>query len=315
MISNVRQQWLDAQYVDAIASDGQWYAEAHQWANVNEFRRFRTLTEAYIRKVASLVSADGLKPEERAYVILELWKNLEGFLECCLDSPGPYRPFFWEMLGKTEPKSMGYPEAKGEVLYIKFGDAYTMDRPKACRGMSIPFSGSDDHVINTMYEKGASLKQISQTLLVDPMKLVHHMVKMGILYMDKDSDFFHQSEEAPKPLRDTNPCNEILLEVEKHCSLANEHFARVADTLETIKEKHMTTAINTNPTVAIETRTIIFGRDASTLSEQDLIDAIKKVEGDIAKLKEVKTSSKKIAANIEALQTQLAAIVEVLDAR
>lgn len=73
--------------------------------------------------------------------------------------------------------------------------------------------------------------------------------------------------------------------------------------------------IATNPNIAIETKTVIFGQDAATLSETDLINAIKKVEGQIATLKEVKTSSKKIAANIKELEDQLQAIVEVLDAR
>jgi predicted RNA-binding protein with PIN domain len=71
----------------------------------------------------------------------------------------------------------------------------------------------------------------------------------------------------------------------------------------------------TNPNVAIETKTVIFGQDANSMSEQQLIDAIRRVEGDISKLKEVKTSSKKIASNIKELEAQLNAIVAVLDAR
>ena len=86
--------------------------------------------------------------------------------------------------------------------------------------------------------------------------------------------------------------------------------------LYTISQKeHTMNTITTNPSAAIETKIVIFGQDAETMTEQQLIDAIKRVEGDIAKLKEVKTKSKKIAANIYDLETQLNAIVAVLDER
>ena len=75
------------------------------------------------------------------------------------------------------------------------------------------------------------------------------------------------------------------------------------------------TAASLPPQKAFETKVIIFGRDAANLTEQELINAIKQVEGEIARLKEVKTKSKKIAANIADLEGQLNSIVEVLDAR
>lgn len=107
---------------------------------------------------------------------------------------------------------------------------------------------------------------------------------------------------------------EELLCVECDKRPTEHHLDRVATNIETItKENPMTIATNQN--VAIETKTIIFGMDAANMSEQQLIDAIKRVEGDIAKLKEVKTKSKKIAANIAELENNLAQIVAVLDAR
>lgn len=102
-------------------------------------------------------------------------------------------------------------------------------------------------------------------------------------------------------------------EIDDHIQAAQEAFSRVATALASTTEKEHT--MNTNPNTPIETKTIIFGRDAAELSEQDLIDAIKRVEGSIGKLREVKTSSKKITANIVQLEAQLAAIVDVLDAR
>ena len=113
----------------------------------------------------------------------------------------------------------------------------------------------------------------------------------------------------PETLREV-----LKQEIGDHIQTAQEAFSRVASTLAaTTKEKEHT--MNTNPTTPIEIKTVIFGRDAAELSEQDLIEAIKRVEGSIGKLKEVKTSSKKIAANIEQLEEQLAAIVAVLDTR
>ena len=107
---------------------------------------------------------------------------------------------------------------------------------------------------------------------------------------------------------------EIQIEIATHFESATCHLDRVATNLETImKEKPM--SVTTNPNTAIETKTIIFGQDAASMSEGQLIDAIKKVEGQIAALKEVKTSSSKIAGNIKELEKQLDAIVAVLDAR
>lgn len=107
---------------------------------------------------------------------------------------------------------------------------------------------------------------------------------------------------------------EELLCVERDKRPTEHHLDRVATNIETItKENPMT--ITVNPTAVIETKTVIFGQDAALMSEQELIDAIKRVEGKISSLKEVKTSSKKIAANIKELEKQLDAIVAVLDAR
>lgn len=65
---------------------------------------------------------------------------------------------------------------------------------------------------------------------------------------------------------------------------------------------------------AFETKSYIYGQDVSRMTEPELISAIKVVETEIAKLQEIKTKSKKIQANIEALQGSLTKIVEALDA-
>jgi hypothetical protein len=70
-----------------------------------------------------------------------------------------------------------------------------------------------------------------------------------------------------------------------------------------------------NSTTAFETRHYVFGQDVSTLSEGQLVDAIKRIENEIADLKTVKTKSTKIAAKVADLNTMLAKVVEVLDAK
>lgn len=77
------------------------------------------------------------------------------------------------------------------------------------------------------------------------------------------------------------------------------------------KEKIMS---NPNSAVAFEVKTYIFGQDVKDMTEAQLIEAIKKLEQEIAKLKEVKSKSTKIAAKIKAMETSLASIVDALDA-
>jgi hypothetical protein len=71
----------------------------------------------------------------------------------------------------------------------------------------------------------------------------------------------------------------------------------------------------TNPNTPIETKTIIFGQDVADMKDADLIAAIKRLEGDVAKLKEVKTESSKIKSNIIELKECIRKIVVILDAR
>ncbi len=111
----------------------------------------------------------------------------------------------------------------------------------------------------------------------------------------------------------TQEMKALEVEIESHVKSAATHFAKLADNLnQTLKENH---TMQTNQDKAFEIKTVIFGKDASLMSEEELIAAIKHIEGSIAKLKEVKTASKKIAANIEALEEDVQKIVSVLDTR
>lgn len=77
--------------------------------------------------------------------------------------------------------------------------------------------------------------------------------------------------------------------------------------IETQQENEMSNAM------PFEMKYMVFGRDVATMSEEDLIQAIKHVEGEISKLKEVKTESKKIKSKIDAMTEALANIVNLLD--
>lgn len=60
---------------------------------------------------------------------------------------------------------------------------------------------------------------------------------------------------------------------------------------------------------------LIFGQYATTLSDDELIEAIRKVENQITSLESIKTKSSKIAARVETLKAQLEKIVTILDGR
>ena len=68
-------------------------------------------------------------------------------------------------------------------------------------------------------------------------------------------------------------------------------------------------------TVAFETKHFVFGQNIDSLTESDLINAVKMVENEITDLKSVKTKSTRITAKVKELEDMLAEIVKVLDAQ
>lgn len=66
---------------------------------------------------------------------------------------------------------------------------------------------------------------------------------------------------------------------------------------------------------AFETRHFVHGRDVQSMSDNELIEAIRRLETEIADLKTVKTKSKAITKKIEELDGMLSKTVEILDAR
>ena len=76
-----------------------------------------------------------------------------------------------------------------------------------------------------------------------------------------------------------------------------------------------TEEINMSNKITFKTVTYINNADVTALTDEQLIDAIKIIEREIADLKGVTTKSKKIEAKIADAEATLAKVVEVLDAR
>lgn len=76
--------------------------------------------------------------------------------------------------------------------------------------------------------------------------------------------------------------------------------------------KGNTMSINSN--VPVQNVTFIYGRDVSTLSKQELIDAIKRAKGDIKAFADAGIESVYIASEVDKLNTAVAEMVALLDA-
>lgn len=66
---------------------------------------------------------------------------------------------------------------------------------------------------------------------------------------------------------------------------------------------------------AVEQKTLIFGLDATCVTDGEILTHIARMEGEIKQLEDIKTKSKKLAAMIDAKKKDIAALVEVLDGR
>lgn len=87
------------------------------------------------------------------------------------------------------------------------------------------------------------------------------------------------------------------------------------ETPQPIQQEEAPVNQTTQAVPAFETKHYVFGQDVSNMTEGQLVDAIKRIENEIADLKTVKTKSTKITAKIAELNVMLAKVVEVLDAK
>lgn len=306
---------ITAKYVWAIQSDGIWHSQARPECVIGNYGKFRRVTGNFINNI-ELKHGERLQNIEWAYVLLELWVGLGGNRTYCLSDPGTLRSQYEELLhlvGEEVPK-VELVRRKGD-LYATYGAIYTYKSTSTAR-QGRAYCKEEAAFIKDQYQRGMGFELSANSLRRTALGICEKMRQMGLIERNSEGDYICTKDVEKKSV--TNPCGEIELnelprEISEHINSAAGHFDRIATALESIQqEKH---TMNINPNIAIETKTVIFGLDAANMTDQQLIDAIKRVEGDISKLKEVKTKSKKIASNIAELESNLDAIVAVLDAR
>ena len=71
--------------------------------------------------------------------------------------------------------------------------------------------------------------------------------------------------------------------------------------------------ITVDPTVAVQSLDIVFGKDAKDMSDADFLAAIRKLEDQIADLGKIKASSKKVKDKIAELSANLIKVVDLYD--
>jgi hypothetical protein len=112
----------------------------------------------------------------------------------------------------------------------------------------------------------------------------------------------------------------LMREGENYVALLHEEERsrpqRAEETFEAEYEANFTTTEENQIMAKVfEQKSYIFGQDTSAMSEEQLIESIKKIEAEIGKLKEVKTESTKIASKIAELEAALVEVVAILDAK
>ncbi|WP_374335452.1 hypothetical protein [Methyloversatilis sp.] len=106
--------------------------------------------------------------------------------------------------------------------------------------------------------------------------------------------------------------------VSKYCPITiydNAVSAAQTETNEANQQENEDMNQTTISTPAFETRHFVNGRDVTNMTDNELIEAIRRLENEIADLKTVKTKSKAITKKIEELGDMLSKTVEILDAR
>lgn len=91
--------------------------------------------------------------------------------------------------------------------------------------------------------------------------------------------------------------------------------APVPTPTETTQPPQQEEAPVTQSAPAFQTKHYVYGQDVANLSSDQLIDAIKRIENEVADLKVVKVKSTKIAAEIASLNSMLTEVVAALDAK
>lgn len=95
--------------------------------------------------------------------------------------------------------------------------------------------------------------------------------------------------------------------------ISDEDLAAIINAAPHPTETEMTQTANDVP--AIETKIFIFGTDASTMSDDQIVDRIFDIERQIETLQSVKNKPKKLVAKLNAMQDDIKALVEYVDGR
>lgn len=297
-LSFSRREFLTEQYVWAIQNEGAWYNAVCNTATDGAYGTFRRITGNYIhtlmvrlkRQSKDLAQDPELSGVEWAFVRYILWVGLGGTSKT---------------MERHDQELLGFEEIEAPIkleVFATYGEAYTLVREGSRIGKNWGEQEKED--LHAMLDARMPLREICEKLGRSSLGICERGVNLGVLKKTMESDFVFAKPQARQQPNDTIQVSNN--EVNQTTFTENEEMNYPTNSI---------TAASLPPQKAFETKVIIFGRDAANLTEQELINAIKQVEGEIARLKEVKTKSKKIAANIADLEGQLNSIVEVLDAR
>lgn len=297
-LSFSRREFLTEQYVWGIQNEGAWYNKVCDTPSKGDYGTFRRITGNYIhtlmvrlkRLSKDLAQDPELSGVEWAFVRYILWVGLGGTAKT---------------IERHDQELLGFAEIEAPVkleVFATYGEAYTSVREAPRAGKF--WSDREEEDLLHMLDARMPLQEICEKLGRTSLGVCERGVNLGVLKRTVESDFVFAKPQIRLKSPDTIQVSNN--EVNQSTLMENEEMSYPTITA---------TAMSMPPQKAFETKVIIFGRDAANMTEQELINAIKQVEGEIARLKEVKTKSKKIAANIADLESQLASIVEVLDAR
>lgn len=304
-VSAERADYLTTKYVWAIQNEGNWHAKCCDAPRLNDYSMFRRVTSTYMSTLQNKISREEpeakLGTSDRTFIRLALWEGLGGRMSD-VDNDDKFI------------LSEGTKDERPANLFAVYGEAYTLRNPGVRTGKR--WLPEENVLLVDLLKRRFPLERIAEIMQRTGLAICERGVALGHLKENDQGNF--EFTDLCLPRSET-----IVSEVEQHITNTQCHYDHTRNPgwalpefeFNQLETKENTMTVQTNPNTAFETKTIIFGREASALSEQDLIDAIKRIEGEISKLKEVKTESKKIKSNIAELEANLAKIVEVLDAR
>lgn len=150
-----------------------------------------------------------------------------------------------------------------------------------------PWTVEDISVINEMFDRGQALPALCYKVYRTPVGVLAQLRKSGRLVQDPVTYQYF--------VNDPNWTDCTAARADKQATKINE---------ETIMN-------NAN----IETKVFIQGKDASGLSDNQIFQAIAKLEVEMASLEKIKNKPKKLQAVLEAMQADIEKLVEYVDAR